>query len=596
VAQAARTRIFRDGRRAFVEGRTLAESDYIARLYRVEVSENEELRIEKIVSLFTSRDPAIAECGLEARKALRRAGSFEDLMKSHVLAWKHLWHVFDISFVDEDPNRGDDIGQILHLHSFHLLQTTSINTMAMGLDVGVPSRGWHGEAYRGHILWDELFIFPSLNLRLPEVTRCLLMYRYRRLKEARAAAESAGYGGAMYPWQSGSNGREESQAIHLNPRSGRWIPDNSNLQRHVNAAIVYNIYHYFQVTRDMEFLSFYGAEMIMEIARFWASIARFNSELDRYEILGVMGPDEYHEGYPDREEPGLDNNAYTNVMAVWVLKRALEILKILPEDTAATLRETLGLKDSELACWREITRKMRIVFHGDGIISQFEGYDRLKEFDWDGYRRKYGDIQRIDRLLESENDSPNRYKVSKQADVLMLFYLFCAEELNELFADMGYPFEYETIPRNIDYYLKRTSHGSTLSWVVHAWVLIRSDRLRSWDFFNQALRSDVTDVQGGTTPEGVHLGAMAGTVDILQRGYPEIVTREDILRLNPRLPRDLQKLCLKIRYRGYFLSFEISKDRLKVATMNAQAHPIKIGCGEAVVELKGGESWEVKLK
>jgi alpha,alpha-trehalase len=579
-----------------VESRSLAESDYIARLYRVEVSENEDLRTEKIVCLFTSRDPAIAECGLEARNALRRTGSFEDLLQSHVLAWKHLWHVFDISFVDEDPDRGDNIGQILHLHSFHLLQTTSINTMAMGLDAGVPSRGWHGEAYRGHILWDELFIFPSLNLRLPEVSRCLLMYRYRRLKEARAAAESAGYRGAMYPWQSGSNGREESQAIHLNPRSGRWIPDNSHLQRHVNAAIVYNIYHYFQVTRDMEFLSFYGAEMIMEIARFWASIARFNPELDRYEILGVMGPDEYHEGYPDREEPGLDNNAYTNVMAVWVLKHALEILKILPEDTAATLRERLGLKDSELACWREITRKMRIVFHGEGIISQFEGYDRLKEFDWDGYRRKYGDIKRLDRLLESENDSPNRYKVSKQADVLMLFYLFCAEELNELFADMGYPLEYETIPRNIDYYLKRTSHGSTLSWVVHAWVLIRSDRLRSWDFFNQALCSDVTDIQGGTTPEGVHLGAMAGTVDILQRGYPEIVTREDVLRLNPRLPRDLQKLCLKIRYRGYFLSFEISKDRLKVATLNAQAHPIKIGCGEAVVELKGGESWEVKLK
>jgi alpha,alpha-trehalase len=595
VAEAARTRIFRDHQRTFVESRGMEETGYVARLYRVEVPENSDLRIEKTVSLFTSRDPAISECGLAARQALARAGSFADLLQSHVLAWQHLWRAFDMAFTDREAQRGEEIGRIMHLHIFHLLQTASINTMNLDLDVGVPSRGWHGEAYRGHILWDELFIFPFLNLRLPEITRSLLMYRYRRLNEARVAAAEAGYRGAMYPWQSGSSGREESQRIHLNPRSGRWIPDNSRLQRHVNAAIVYNIYHYYQVTGDLEFLSFYGAEMIVEIARFWASIARYNPERDRYEILGVMGPDEYHEGYPDREEPGLDNNAYTNIMAVWVLKHALEVLDDLPEDTAVNLREQLGLKKSELDCWQEITRKMRIVFHDDGIISQFEGYDRLQEFDWDGYRKKYGDIQRLDRVLESENDTPNRYKVSKQADVLMLFYLLCAEELNELFSDLGYAFEYETIPRNIDYYLKRTSHGSTLSWVVHSWVLIRSDRLRSWDFFNQALHSDVTDIQGGTTPEGIHLGAMAGTVDILQRGFTEIVTRGDVLWLNPRLPRDLLELCLQIRYRGYFLQIEVSKSCLKVRTLSAKAYPIRIGCGQEVVELKGRESREFKL-
>ena len=129
------------------------------------------------------------------------------------------------------------------------------------------------------------------------------MYRYRRLDAARANARRAGFRGAMFPWQSGSNGREESQEVHLNPQSGRWIPDNSHLQRHVNAAIAYNLYQYYQVTGDMEFLSFYGAEMMLEIARFWASLATYNADLDRYEILGVMGPDEYHDGYPDAEGP-----------------------------------------------------------------------------------------------------------------------------------------------------------------------------------------------------------------------------------------------------------------------------------------------------
>jgi alpha,alpha-trehalase len=380
---------------------------------------------------------------------------------------------------------------IVHLYIFHLLQCTSMNTMNMDLDVGVPSRGWHGEAYRGHIFWDELFIFPMINWRLPEITRKLLMYRYRRLEAARENARQAGYRGAMFPWQSGSNGREESQKVHLNPKSGRWNPDNSHLQRHVNAALAYNLYQYFQVTHDMEFMAFYGAEMMLEIARFWASIAEYNTELDRYEILGVMGPDEYHDAYPDAERAGLNNNAYTNIMAVWVLNRAREILDLLPKDVRREMCGKLEISAEEFRLWEDISRKMRVVFHDNGIISQFEGYDQLEEFDWEGYREKYDDIQRLDRILEAEENTPNRYKASKQADVLMLFYLLSAEELEEIFEQLGYTFEYETIPKNIDYYLQRTSHGSTLSRVVHSWVLARSDRARSWKLFCEALQSDV---------------------------------------------------------------------------------------------------------
>jgi alpha,alpha-trehalase len=143
---------------------------------------------------------------------------------------------------------------------------------------------------------------------------------------------------------------------------------------------------------------------------------------------------------------------------------------------------------------------MRLVFHGDGIISQFEGYDRLLEFDWEGYRKKYGNIQRLDRILEAEGDTPNRYKASKQADVLMLFYLFSAEEIQELFTGMGYDFDPETIPRNIDYYRQRSSHGSTLSNIVHSWVLARSDRPRSLELFHKALeREKVYDLKTGET-------------------------------------------------------------------------------------------------
>ena len=135
---------------------------------------------------------------------------------------------------------------------------------------------------------------------------------------------------------------------------------------------------------------------------------------------------------------------------------------------------------------------MYVPFHDDGIISQFEGYDALAELDWAAYRRRYGDIQRLDLILEAEGDSPNRYKLSKQADVVMLFYLFSADELGELFARLGYPFNHDTIPNNVNYYVARTSYGSTLCRVVYSWVLARSDRPRSMAFFAEALQSDVS--------------------------------------------------------------------------------------------------------
>ena len=588
IAEAARTRVFLDGEAVVANGGPILEPDYVAQTFDCDVREGSAVTIEKIVSLFTSRDRGVSESGLEARKAIERADPFDDLLQSHVVSWEHLWRRCDIEVADDERTQ-----LILRLHVFHLLQTASLNTIA--LDAGIPARGWHGEAYRGHILWDELFILPFLNLRLPDITRALIFYRHRRLPEARWAARQAGYRGAMYPWQSGSDGREDSQQLHLNPRSGRWIPDNSHLQRHINAAIVYNICQYCQATDDTEFLHFYGAEMLVEIARFWASAATYNAELDRYEILRVMGPDEYHDAYPDADEPGLNNNAYTNIMAVWVLCHALEVLDKLPGERRQALWENLRIEQQEIERWEEISRKMRIVFHDDGIISQFEGYDRLAEFDWDGYRQKYGDIHRLDRILEAEGDTPNRYKVSKQADVVMLFYLLSANELRELFNRLGYPFEYETIPKNVSYYLQRTSHGSTLSRVVDSWVLARSNRARSWSLFKQALESDIADIQGGTTPEGIHLGAMAGTADLVQRGYTGIKVRRDTLWLNPLLPDELGGLFLRLRYREHWLEVEISGGRLKVSTSEDAPGPMRLGFRGRVYRLEPGATREFAL-
>jgi alpha,alpha-trehalase len=583
VAEAARIRAYSGDEPIETERKLVEEPGFIGQEFFIEAKQNRPVKIEKIASFYTSRDFAVSEPALEAAEAAGAAGRFAELLKTHARQWDHLWNRCDIGL--ENSGRAQ---MILRLHIFHLLQTVSRNSI--DLDIGVPARGWHGEAYRGHVFWDELFIFPFLNLRIPNLTRSLLLYRYRRLDRARLAARAEGLRGALYPWQSGSNGREETQEVHLNPKSGRWLPDHTHLQRHVNIAIAYNTWQYYKATGDLEFLSTYGAEMILEIARFLAGLSAFNRELDRYEILGVMGPDEYHDAYPDAEKPGLNNNAYTNVMTVYVLRTALKAFEALPPQRRKDLQEALNLEPAETERWQDMTQKMRVVFHGNQIISQFEGYDQLLEFDWEGYRKKYGNIQRLDRILEAEGDTPNRYKASKQADVLMLFYLFSTEKIQELFTGMGYDFDPETIPRNIDYYRQRSSHGSTLSNIVHSWVLARSDRPRSLELFHKALESDISDVQGGTTHEGIHLGAMAGTVDILQRCYTGLEFHEDILFFNPRIPKDLPKLSMRIKFRGNWFEVTATPESLVISSDECELQATKVGFQGKVYELKPGET------
>jgi alpha,alpha-trehalase len=341
---------------------------------------------------------------------------------------------------------------------------------------------------------------------------------------------------------------------------------------------------------------FSGAEMILEIARFFSSLASFNKGLDRYEIKGVMGPDEYHEDYPGQHGKGVNNNAYTNVMTAWLMCRAFDVLNILPEDRLEEIKAYLDLDNEEIARWQDISCKMLVPFHGRGIISQFEGYDRLQEFDWRAFREKHGDIMRLDRILEAEGDSPNLYKVSKQADVLMLFYLFSDTELRALFQRLGYPYDGKTAENNIEYYLYRTSHGSTLSQVVHSWVLARKDRQRSWQLFTLALESDIRDIQGGTTQEGIHLGAMAGTVDLIQRCYLGVEDRQDILWFDPVLPGEVTRLGLRLLYRRQFLNISLTQEQLIITALrNHRAAVVKIGFHGSVFDLHGGKTLKFNL-
>ncbi len=591
VAEVARTRVYGDsGELEAKRGRYLLD-DYAQQTLGLNLQQGRPVRVEKLLSFYTSRDRAINEPLYNAEEAAQRFGTFDEAFDLHRRAWDELWAGCDIRVP------GDERVQfLLRFHASHVLQTCSPHTA--DLDAGVPARGLNGEAYRGHIFWDELYVYPFLNFRLPLITRGLLMYRYRRLDEARALARTAGYRGAMYPWQSGSDGEEETQVVHLNPRSGLWDPDLSRNQRHVGAAIFYNIWHYFQATGDTDFLLGPGAEMMLEIARFWSSIADFNAERGRYEIHGVMGPDEFHEKYPDSDTAGLRNNAYTNVMVAWISEVAGKLLDMLPERRRRRLSQQIGLTAQEIATWKEMSRKMYVPFLADGVISQFEGWERLEELDWDAYRQKYGNIQRLDRILRAEGTDPDRYKVSKQADAVMLFYLFPQDELQLMFERLGYPYTPETLRKTVTYYDARTSYGSTLSFVVFAGVFAEIDVAASWQRYMVALESDVGDVQGGTTAEGIHIGVMAGTLDLVQRSYLGESIRDGVLSFAPKAVDQLRDLTLPMHFRELPIEVTLEDGRLRVGAAVDSLVPnrlLTMSVGDQIREIRSGEVYSPDL-
>jgi trehalose/maltose hydrolase-like predicted phosphorylase len=560
ICEAMRTLVFQNGRQYYPELNVIEQDKiYCMHVLVMDVEKGQDYSVEKLFSVYTSRDIGDKDILQESIEKVGRVNSFTELYENHRKKWAELWSCFDVKI------EGDDfIQKVLHLHTYHLLQTASHHNK--DIDAGMPARGLHGEAYRGHVFWDELYIFGFYNLRAPEITKALLMYRYRRLGAAKAYAAQHGHRGAMYPWQSASTGEETTQIIHLNPLSGTWGPDYSSNQRHVSSTIAFNTWIYYYTTGDIGFLKGYGAEIILEIAHFWASISKYNEETGRYEISGVMGPDEFHEKYPDSEEGGLKNNAYTNIMAVWVIQKALTILNdMLSQDEKDKLLEKTDIDEKDLQQWSDIIHKMTIPLDENGIIHQFDGYMDLKELDWEAYSKKNNKIHRIDRILKAENKSPDHYKVSKQADVLMLFYVLHKDTIKDIFKKCGYKFNKGLFKKNFDYYFPRTSHGSSLSMVVHSYVCsIFKNKNKTLKLLLEAIESDIYDTQGGTTSEGIHTGVMAGTIDVFLRAFAGFDIVEDMICLDPNLLKGWTRIKFKICYKKTWFGIDITQEKIDI--------------------------------
>jgi beta-phosphoglucomutase family hydrolase len=556
--------------------------------FAVNMQEGDTLKIEKLVCLCNSIDDKHPDPLEFVKKRGKELISFKDIMEESAAAWKPIWEKADIHL------EGDRLSQkLLRLHIYHLMVTASPHNAE--IDFGIPARGLHGEAYRGHIFWDELYIMPFYCMHFPEIARSVLMYRYRRLDAAREYAAEKGYEGAMFPWQSGSDGSEESQILHLNPVSGKWGEDYSSLQRHISIAVAYNVWTYYHISGDREFTARYGAEMFLEICRFWASKTIYNEETGRYEIHMVMGPDEFHEKYPGASKGGLKDNAYTNIMVVWLFNRAFDILNAMDEKERSHILDRIGLKKDELEKWHREVEKMNLVISDEGIISQFDGFFDLREIDWESYRKKYTNVSRMDRLLKAEGKSPDEYKVSKQADTLMCFYNIGSDAVTQIIKTLGYDLPDDYLERNFDYYLQHCSHGSTLSRLVHGYVaaLAGKDKL-SWELYSEALKSDFNDIQGGTTAEGIHTGVMGGTVLMTMTAYGGLDLQEGMFHIKPRLPRHWRKLTFRFSFRGNEYRIQVSHSDVRILPLSLKDET-QVRVNGGLSSLIPGEEKEIRL-
>ncbi len=562
---------------------------YVAEEIEFKAKENTSYTLEKIVSIYTSKDKDIDDYKIASENSLENIDDFDGMFNAHIKEWAKLWEKADFQI------EGDRFAQkTIRLHTYHLLNTASPHNKK--IDAGMPARGLSGEAYRGHIFWDELYIFPFYNIHFPDITKSLLKYRFNRLDGAREYAKEFGYKGAMYPWQTADGAVEETQSVHYNPNSDTWGPDLSRRQRHVSIAIAYNVLEYYKCTGNTDFFNKYGAEMLIDITRFWTSIAEYDKNDKKYHIKGVMGPDEFHEKYKGAsdENAGIKDNAYTNVMVSWLINKTTDIVKNLPQKVLERISSKINFNTSETDNWNDIASNLNIIFSKDEIMSQYDGYFDLKELDWNHYKEKYGNIGRMDRILKSENDSPDNYKVAKQADTLMMFYLLTPAQVKKTLNSMGYNINdsIEFMKKNYDYYIQRTSHGSTLSQIVHSAILkyIHGYKNDMWERFMNALKSDVAGTQGGTTIEGIHCGVMAGTVDIIVKAFAGITCYEDgSICINPNMPKHWNSLSFKLLHRNNWVNINIDKKQISIKDFNLKDDFVKIISNNKEYQIENGK-------
>jgi trehalose/maltose hydrolase-like predicted phosphorylase len=480
--------------------------------------------------------PSDGALALDEAERAERVG-FECLLAEQRAAWASRWEAGDVVIEGDDELQRD-----VRFALFHLMASAADSGEA-----AVGARGLSGPAYRGHVFWDaDVFVLPFFAATHPESARAMLEYRVRRLAPAMARARAEGREGARFPWESAGDGTEATP-VQARDQTGRVVAIHTGrLEEHIVADVAWSAACYVDWTGDEGFRAGDGAHLLIETARYWASRARVDGA-GKAHIDGVIGPDEYHEG--------VDDNAFTNGMARWNLRRA-----------AALPPATHGVAEPEARRWLEIANALVDGYDAaTGVYEQHAGFRQLEPLviaRIAGSRPIAADI-----LLGRERVA--RAQVVKQTDVLMLHHLVP----DEVAAGSLVP--------NLNFYEPRTAHGSTLSIGIHAALFARAGRLdEAVRWLRLASRIDLDDLSESTAG-GVHLAAMGSVWQALAFGFAGIRPLGDALAIDPRLPDAWRALELRLRFRESRVSVRIEPER----TLVRADPPLRVAfrAGEPVV-------------
>jgi len=543
--------------------------DKIAEVLTFQVEKGRTYEFEKVVTFYTSRDVEDVKTEVLKELQIRMDQGSERLLQKHISTWKEKWNAADVRIF------GDEIAQkSLRFNIFHLIQSANPNDER----VSVASKALHGEGYRGHVFWDtEIYMLPFYIYTDPKAARSLLMYRYHNLDAARKNARINGYRGAQFPWESADTGEEvtpKEMGDLIKGKRGRvWTGEE---EHHIVADVAYGTDHYYDVTGDDDFLTKYGAEILLETARFWASRAEFDQQKQMYVIKKVVGPDEYH--------PHVNNSVFTNFMARWNINRAFEYIEKLKTsypDVWKHLKEKISLENDELRTWKEVADRMYIPYdERAGLYEEFEGYFNLEDM----VITKFGEnnMPFIPRELERR-----AYETTlvKQGDVVLLQYL------------LSYKFNQKSRKLNFDYYEPRTTHKSSLSPSIYAIASAEMGNYsKAHQYFLSAARLDLDDTRGNAF-EGIHAASLGGTWQAAINGFAGMRIRDGKLAFNPRLPEKWQKMEFKVKWRGETVNVLVTNDVVQVALQtDDEKRAIDVVVGQKTTSVKGGKIYRISVR
>ncbi len=531
-----------------------AVMDMDRRAFYMSYSENlnngESYTVEKVSNVYTSRDMEnegleLAEIQAKSLDSLKQsqAVSFDTLFENSVKAWEEkVWKNNNIKV--DSKNDFDQLAIRFSIYHIYVMSPIHDNRMNIG------AKGLSGEGYKGHSFWDtEIFLLPYFTFVNPLGARSLLEHRYKGLDGARKKAKDYKLEGAMYPWETGwiTDGEVTPVNGAVDIITGESTKIWSGIiELHITSDVAFGVWQYFEVTGDQDYMDKCGYEIILDTANFWQSRLEWKEENDRYEICGIIGPDEYKEHK--------NNNAFTNYMAAWNIKKAMDIY----EDLSANRKELLEEINTRIdtsAIYKKCCDKVEKIYlppiNEDGLIPQDDTFLSLETIDL----TKYKQSDKVGTLFNDYNlDQVNQIQVSKQADTLLLFYLL--EKM----------FDHETKKKNFYYYEDKCLHDSSLSLSTHS--VLASDLYENdlaYSLFERACRIDLGEVMT-TSDAGIHSASFGGVWQCIAMGFVGIRNLEGNLRISPRLPKEWNSVELNFYYKGILLDVKVTANELTITT------------------------------